>query len=92
MKPRFEIHPISQDNIVTGDMANFSCRALGIPRPAISWFKDGHRLPKDGIKETKALSELTIESVHPRDQGQYWCEAKSGEGWNRSAVANLTGE
>ncbi|XP_078348220.1 fibroblast growth factor receptor 1-like isoform X4 [Oculina patagonica] len=90
-KPRFVIHPIAQDNFLTGKKANFSCEALGIPRPVITWFKDGRRIPKDRIKvENKTFSLLTIESVELKDQGEYWCEANSDEGWNRSAVANLT--
>ena len=34
---------------------------------------------------------LTVDSVVQQDQGRYWCEANNDEGWNRSAVANLTG-
>ncbi|KAL9955849.1 hypothetical protein ACROYT_G037236 [Oculina patagonica] len=89
-KPRFVIHPISQDNIVTGEETNFSCEALGIPRPVITWFKDGRKIPKDIIKHLNTFSLLTIESVEPQDQGKYWCEANSDEGWNRSTMANLT--
>ncbi|KAL9955846.1 hypothetical protein ACROYT_G037233 [Oculina patagonica] len=91
-KPRFLINPTSQDNIVAGQKVNFSCEALGIPRPVISWLKDGRRIAKYRIKEIKTFSVLTIESVEAQDQGKYWCEANSDEGWNRSAVANLTGE
>ena len=64
---------------------------MGIPSPVITWFKNDRKVPKARIKEIKAFSLLTIESVEPQDQGQYWCEANSNEGWNRSAVANLTG-
>ena len=90
-KPRFVIQPTSQDNIVTEKKVNFSCEALGIPRPAITWFKNGCMMPVDMFKQTEALSVLTIESVEPQDQGQYWCEANSDEGASRSADANLTG-
>ncbi|XP_078348217.1 myoblast growth factor receptor egl-15-like isoform X2 [Oculina patagonica] len=90
-KPRFVIHPNAQDNVLIGKKANFSCEALGIPRPVITWLKDGRRIPKDSIKvENKTFSLLTIESVELKDQGEYWCEANSSEGWSRSAVANLT--
>ena len=59
----------------------------------ITWFKDNRSVPKDSrIQETKELSVLTVDSVTPQDQGRYWCEAHSYEGWNRSAIANLTGE
>lgn len=38
-----------------------------------------------------ALSVLTVDSVKQQDQGRYWCEANSDEGWNRSTVVYLTG-
>ena len=92
-KPRFVIHPISRDNIATRDETNFSCKAFGIPRPVITWFKDNHSLPKDNrIQGIKALSVLTVDSVAPQDQGSYWCEANSDEGCDKSTIANLTGE
>ncbi|KAJ7382311.1 hypothetical protein OS493_035748, partial [Desmophyllum pertusum] len=89
-KPQFYTHPISRNNILTGQSANFSCEALGIPKPVITWFKDGRRVPKDEIKGIKAFSLLTFESVERQDQGIYWCVANNNEGWNRSNVANLT--
>lgn len=90
-KPRFLIHPISQENIATGQKTNFSCEAFGIPRPVVTWFKDNRTVAKNRIKEIKAMFVLTVDSVEQQDQGRYWCEANNDEGWNRSAVANLTG-
>ena len=90
-KPRFLIHPISRENIATGERVNFSCQAFGIPRPAVTWFKDNRTVAKNRIEEIKALSVLTVDFVEQQDQGRYWCEANSVEGWNRSTVANLTG-
>jgi len=92
-KPIFLIHPTSRENVPTGEKTSFSCGAFGIPRPVITWFKDNRSAPKDNrIQDTKALSVLTVDSVEPQDQGIYWCEANSDEGWNRSSIANLTGE
>lgn len=92
-KPRFLIHPISREITATGQHTNFSCQAFGIPRPVITWFKNNRSVPKDNrIQETKSLSVLTVDSVEPQDQGSYWCEANSDEGWNRSTIANLTGK
>ena len=91
-KPRILIHPISRDNVATGQKTNFSCEAFGIPRPVITWFKDSQEVPKNQTKEIKAMSVLTVDSVAQHDQGSYWCEANSDEGWNRSTIANLTGE
>ena len=90
-KPRFLIHPISRENIASGEKTNFSCETFGIPRPVVTWIKDNRAVGNDRIKETKGLSVLTIDSVQQQDQGTYWCEANSAEGWSRSAVANLTG-
>ena len=91
-KPRFLNHPITRENIATGQKINFSCEALGIPRPVITWFKNNRSLARQRIKEIRALSVLTVDSVEPEDQGRYWCEANSDEGWNRSTIANLTGK
>ena len=90
-KPRFLIHPVSRENIATGQKTNLSCQAFGIPRPVVTWFKDNRTVAKNRIKEIKAMSVLTVDSVQQQDQGRYWCEANSKEGWNRSTVANLTG-
>ena len=91
-KPRFLMHPLSRENIAAGQKTNFSCEAFGIPRPVITWFKDNQRVLKSRVKEIKAKSVLTVDSVTPQDQGRYWCEANSDEGWNRSTIANLTGK
>lgn len=77
------MHPLSRENIAAGQKTNFSCEAFGIPRPVITWFKDNQRVLKSRVKEIKAKSVLTVDSVTPQDQGRYWCEANSDEGWNR---------
>ena len=94
-KPRFVIHPISRVNTTTGQQTNFSCKAFGIPRPVITWFKDNRTVyvsKHNRIQETNSLSVLTVDSVEPQDQGSYWCEARSDEGWSGSNIANLSGE
>ena len=89
--PRFNVHPPTQLNISAGSQANLSCNSLGLPRPAITWFKDGRRVSMSSMKGVKGYSLLAFESIHLNDQGKYWCEANSPEGWNRSSTVTLTG-
>lgn len=66
---------------------NLSCEATGIPTPVITWYKDGLLVSKEKVKEVKGNSLLTLEYVRSHDQGEYWCEAQSAEGWNRSRTS-----
>ena len=89
--PRFSDDQPREFNSSEGSKANLSCKASGIPPPVITWFKDGYRLQSSSVIGGKGYSILTFESVHLHDQGQYWCEANSTEGWNRSSSVNLKG-
>ena len=80
-----------QLNVFAGSKANFTCQASGTPRPTITWFKNGHRVPRSFVKGVKGHSILTFAPVRRDDEGEYWCEAKSSAGWNRSSTATLTG-
>ena len=48
-------------------------------------------MPSSSVRGVKGYSMLAFDSVHLNDQGEYWCEANSTEGWNRSSTANVTG-
>lgn len=80
-----------QLNASAGHKANLTCSVSGIPRPVITWFKDGSQVPPSLIREFKGYSMLAFHSVSLRNQGRYWCEASNSEGWNRSSPVNLTG-
>ncbi|XP_078348198.1 fibroblast growth factor receptor 4-like [Oculina patagonica] len=88
--PRFIIDLPSQLNISAGNKASLSCSSSGVPRPAIAWFMDGRRVPMSFVTGVKGYSTLDFESVNLNDQGEYWCEANSTEGWNRSTTVKLT--
>ena len=90
LPPRFNLDLPSRINFSAGSKANLSCHASGIPRPVITWFKDGHRVPSLSVTEFKGYSILDFDSVRLNDQGKYWCEANSTEGWNRSSSVKLT--
>lgn len=87
----FSVDLPSQRNFTAGSKANLSCHRSGVPRPVITWFKNGHRVPSFSVKEFIGHSLLAFDSVQLNDQGMYWCEANSTEGWNRSTSVNLTG-
>ena len=80
-----------QFNTSIGHKANLTCNVSGIPRPVITWFKDGSRVTRSLVREFKGYSMLAFDSVRLSDKGKYWCEANNTEGWNRSSTANLTG-
>ena len=48
-------------------------------------------MPSSALKECDGYSILAFDSIRLNDQGKYWCEANSSEGWNRSASTSLTG-
>jgi len=90
LPPLFNVDLPSQRYFSAGSKANLSCHASGIPRPVITWFKDGHRMPSFSVKQVRGHSILALDSVRLNDQGKYWCEANSTEGWNRSSSVSLT--
>ena len=80
-----------QLNASHGHKANLTCNVSGIPRPVITWFKDGSRVARSLVGEFKGYSMLTLDFVRLNDQGTYWCEANNTEGWDRSSSVNMTG-
>lgn len=65
--------------------AKLACRVSGVPRPDISWFKDGQPITDtDGEKyrekrEGDTLS-LYVQDCNRQDSGVYKCVAKNKEG------------
>ena len=76
--------------ISTGNKVKIRCEASGIPRPVIQWYKDGFPVPREKTTGMVGISSVTIESFTTADQGKYWCEARSTEGWNRSSSTRLS--
>ena len=76
-------------NISAGSSVNLTCEATGVPRPVISWYKDGQHVPRENITEVTGISLLPLKNVQPHNQGEYWCEAENAEGWSRSSSTRL---
>uniref|UniRef100_M3YMQ2 Hemicentin 2 n=1 Tax=Mustela putorius furo TaxID=9669 RepID=M3YMQ2_MUSPF len=58
------------------------CEASGIPRPSISWQKEGLSIPADPGASTQVLptGELRITHASPEDAGNYFCLAQNSAG------------
>lgn len=77
--------------IASGHHFNLSCEAEGTPPPRISWFKDGSRITSISTEHGRRTSVMSFMPVRPENQGRYWCEAKSTEGWTQSPSVFLKG-
>ena len=88
--PIFTVNPPAKKFISRGGRANLTCKAVGIPNPVITWYKDGIPVPEANITEARALSTLTLELVTALHQGEYWCEARNSQGWSRSSSTILS--
>lgn len=73
---------VSDDVAVTkGGDVSLQCAAEGIPKPAITWVKDGR--PVSGQQRAKILNEgrlLQIRNVKVSDTGRYTCIAVNAAG------------
>ncbi|KAM4870705.1 obscurin isoform X20 [Urocitellus parryii] len=90
--PHFLLRPTSI-RVREGAEATFSCRVRGLPRPAVSWSKDGRRLgapdaPRVRVEEQGEASKLRIRAARPRDGGTYEVRAENPLG-AASAAASL---
>ena len=75
MKPYLTKSP---ENVSTevGSTVRFSCAAVGLPRPEVSWVKqDGKMSP--ARTEVEDRSQLKIRSVSSSDAGKYVCRAEN---------------
>ena len=71
----FSLKPAAVTEVVEGSPASLSCRADGYPTPAMTWFKDGTRLPSEERQVIMTTGSLRILQVEPSDEGMYTCQA-----------------
>ena len=76
--PSFYQHP---EGIKTsrGSAVKFTCSARGLPRPIITWMKDGKAMRDLNAESSQSndTSTLSIWNVQERHRGSYWCVASS---------------
>ncbi|XP_068674838.1 fibroblast growth factor receptor 4-like isoform X2 [Montipora foliosa] len=90
-EPYFNVDLPDEFTAIIAQESTLTCQALGVPRPIITWFKDGHVLTSSSIKGVKARSTLTFHSLTLNDDhAQYWCEANNLIGSKRSRTTTLT--
>ncbi|KAK3580125.1 hypothetical protein CHS0354_034065 [Potamilus streckersoni] len=89
LKKSFSLEPRDL-SIYLQDTAMFQCDIEGIPRPNITWFKDG-TLVVDRTSKFRTYPEgvLEIADVAFSDFGNYYCEADGAEKSRKSAAAKL---
>ena len=73
--PVFSLKPAAITEVVEGTSASLPCRADAYPTPAMTWFKDGTRLPSEERHAILTTGSLRILLVQPRDEGVYTCQA-----------------
>ncbi|XP_068596311.1 vascular endothelial growth factor receptor kdr-like [Brachionichthys hirsutus] len=84
---------LTNQNVNSSSSLMLTCFALGVPRPDITWYKNG--VP---VKEGPGIAlggdgVLTIERVKKDDEGLYECVAKNTEGVAKtSAVVTVLGD
>ncbi|TKR86916.1 hypothetical protein L596_011414 [Steinernema carpocapsae] len=79
--PRITDAPISQ-SVKPGSHVTFRCRAVGNPKPRISWFANGVEIAnlKGHFQVSDDETELTIPHVTRQDDGSYSCMAGNDVG------------
>lgn len=70
------------DNITafSGSTVTITCNASGIPRPLITWLKDGRGVVPGGKKIIDEKGSLTLRGVVSQDSGRYTCVAMNFAG------------
>jgi len=62
------------------------CVTVGIPKPVITWYKDGSRLSVDEHSNARSVDDgakLEIQSAELEDSGTYECRAENAAGRDR---------
>ena len=85
----FKEHP-TETVATEGGLVTFNCNVTGVPKPRITWKKDGELVTNDtrrtvmiygASSKVESASRLQIRGVSKEDIGEYMCIA-----WNRGSV------
>ena len=69
--------------VISPSNASFTCTAVGLPRPTITWINSSSSLPLSSDTYTtdgsgrQSTSTLTITNTEPQDAAQYECVASN---------------
>nr|XP_045002835.1 myosin light chain kinase, smooth muscle isoform X1 [Jaculus jaculus] len=81
--PKFESKPRSQE-VTEDQLVKFRCEVSGIPKPEVSWFREGVPVKKqEGVIEIHEDGRshcLCLLKARERDGGRYSCTASNSQG------------
>ncbi|XP_045907722.1 obscurin isoform X25 [Micropterus dolomieu] len=76
-----------------GQTVKLACKATGVPKPAITWYKDGRTVEADPhhiiIEDPDGSCTLILDNMTADDSGQYMCFATSPAG-SASTLGKIT--
>ncbi|XP_070700635.1 obscurin [Pempheris klunzingeri] len=76
-----------------GQTVKLACKATGVPKPVITWYKDGRTVEADPhhiiIEDPDGSCTLILDNMTADDSGQYMCFATSSAG-NASTLGKIT--
>eukprot|EP00063_Salmo_salar_P071850 XP_014046685.1 PREDICTED: obscurin-like isoform X4 [Salmo salar] len=76
-----------------GQTVKLACKVIGVPKPVVTWYKDGHAVEADPhhiiIEDPDGSCTLILDNMTADDSGQYMCFATSTAG-NASTLGKIT--
>ncbi|XP_043991332.1 obscurin isoform X25 [Gambusia affinis] len=76
-----------------GQTIKLACKATGVPKPVVTWYKDGRTVEADPhhiiIEDPDGSCTLILDNMTADDSGQYMCFATSPAG-NASTLGKIT--
>ncbi|XP_036822866.1 obscurin isoform X7 [Oncorhynchus mykiss] len=76
-----------------GQTVKLACKVTGVPKPVVTWYKDGHAVEADPhhiiIEDPDGSCTLILDNMTADDSGQYMCFATSTAG-NASTLGKIT--
>uniref|UniRef100_UPI0009B38CCD obscurin-like n=1 Tax=Monopterus albus TaxID=43700 RepID=UPI0009B38CCD len=76
-----------------GQTVKLACKATGVPKPVVTWYKDGRAVQADPhhiiIEDPDGSCTLILDNMTGDDSGQYMCFATSSAG-NASTLGKIT--
>ena len=93
-EPEF-ILTLRNRTVIEGSTARLASRVMGVPEPAVQWYKDGHAVNHGGRAEISVDGgghTLIVKDCQLEDAGQYTCDASSKAGSAKtSAILTVQG-
>ena len=83
------------DNVtaLTNTSITIQCPTTGVPKPTVTWTKDGEKLLIGGKYTVQDDSSLVISKTDEDDNARYRCNAESGTGKDStSSVVKVVGK